>query len=160
MALNQSTLATELQGLVPTDNEGDAITALTDAFATYAAGATANGVPILSAAVNTGKAAMASALVGMSVDGAGVTKIPNSVAAFWAAAIVPGAFGADVGPSTPQPCSGLAALLASTFGSNQTGDKSLSDATAAIAADMHSQSIVGGVATFNISGTPTAFPIV
>lgn len=145
MVMVQATLATELQNMVPADNEPDAITALVDAYGTFASAAAAGPAVILPVNVTAGKAAMSAALVGMSAPGAGIASIPASIIAFWAAAVVPPWPPAIAG--VPPPNAGLAALLAATFPANMAGDLSLADATAAIAANMYAQAIIGGIMT-------------
>lgn len=149
MAMSQSTLATELENMVPTDNEPDAITALTDAYGVFAADAESNSIPITPAGVNLGKAAMSAALVGMSVSGAGITAIPAACIAFWVA-VAGGLATSFPGATaiTPPPHAGIAAKLAITFPANTAGGKSLADSVDAIATDMHSEAIVGGTCTF------------
>lgn len=153
MAMSQSTLATELEKMTPSDNEADSIQALTDAYGVFATGAAA-GVPISSAGVDLGKTAMSGALVGMSADGAGITKIPAAVAAFWVAAAVPVSFVGSIAV-VPPPNAGLAALLAVTLPANMAASATLAQAAAALAANMYSQAIIGGLVTF-----PGAPPVV
>lgn len=158
MPLVQATLSTQLQNLVPVATEPPAVTALTNAYGVYAAGATSNGVPITAAGVNLGKAAMSAVLVGMSASGAGITKIPASIVQFWIAVAgglatsFPGAIAI-----VPPPNAGLAALLAATFPANTSGNKTLAQACDAIAANMHAQAIIGGTVTF--TGPTGPFPI-
>jgi hypothetical protein len=155
MAMSQATLATELQNLTPTDSEAAAITALTDAYGVFAGAAAAGAATILPANVNAGKAAMGSALVGMSAPGAGAAIISAAIIAFWAAAVVP-PWPPAVG-GTPPPNAGLAALLPTTFDTNTSTEADLATATNAIATDMHSQAIIGGIMLIPPppAGTPT-----
>lgn len=154
MTMAEATLAGELRALTPTTNEADAITALVDAYGTYAADAAAGAATVPSTNIEAGKAAMASVLVGMSIDNAGIAKIPASVIAFWAAAVVPPWPPAVSGVAPPNAT--LAGLLAKTFEDNRVESRSFEDATGAVAEDMHSQAIVGGL--MNIPPPPTGTP--
>jgi hypothetical protein len=148
MAMVKNTLATQLQNMSPAALEATAITNLVNAYGTYAAGAAAGAVPITPAGVNLGKAAMQAALVGMSASGAGVTKIPAAIVQFWVA--VAGGLAASFAGAiaiVPPPNAGLAALLDATFPANMTGNKTLVQATDAIATNMHAQAIVEGTVT-------------
>lgn len=158
MALVQATLSTQLQNLAPTTVEATAITNLVNAYGTYAAGAASNAVPITPAGVTLGKNAMSAQLVGMSASGQGITKIPASIVAFWAA--VAGGLATSFAGAiaiVPPPNAGLAALLAATFPANTSGNLTLAQACDAIAANMHAQAIIGGTVTF--TGPVGPFPI-
>jgi hypothetical protein len=156
MALVQNTLATQLQNLAPASVEATAITNLVNAYATYAAGAAAL-TPILSTGIDLGKAAMQSALVGMSATGAGLVSIPAAIVAFWAA-VAAGLTASFAGATaiTPPPHATLAALFAATCAANTASELSLADSTAAIAANMHENAILGGTVT---TAGPTVTPI-
>ncbi len=84
MSLSQPTLETAFESLVNTTSEAAAITALVNAFNTYAAGAQA-ATPVLAAGLTLGRAAMSSALVGMNASGAGAAKVATAIKAFWTA---------------------------------------------------------------------------
>lgn len=157
MAMVEATLATELQNLTPTSTESSAITALVDAYATYAADAEA-ATPIKSTGIDLGKTAMASALSGMSASGAGLTIIPNAILAFWngVAAGLATSFDGATAISAP-PHATLETLFAATAAANTSGSKTLIEATEAIAADMHANAIVGGTVT---TPGPTVTPII
>lgn len=156
MALNASTLATQLQNLAPSSSEAAAITALVNAYGTYAAGAAA-ATPILAAGINLGKAAMLTALVGMSASGAGLTKIPLAIAAFWAA--VAGGLAASFAGATaitPPPHATLPTSFPTTCASNTVASATLVVSTQNIATVMHADAIIGGTVT---TPGPTVTPI-
>jgi len=155
MALLQSKLATQLLNLVPEATEAAAITNITDAYGIYAADAVAGAAAIPAANVTSGKSAMSAALVGMSAPGAGAAVLAAGVIAFWVAAVVP-PWPPAIG-GTPPLNAGLAALLATTFATNISTSASLAIATAAIAANMHAQAIIGGIMLIPPppAGTPT-----
>jgi hypothetical protein len=157
MALIQTTLADELRSLAPTALEADAITTLTDAYANYAADATANSVALSPAGVLLGKAAMASALVGMSAAGAGIAAIPAAIKAFWVA--VAGGLATSFAGATaivPPPHASLSSAFATLMPTNTAGEVTADQAADSMALIMHADAILGGTVTF---GIPT-FPIV
>lgn len=149
----QSDLETELLNMIPTTSEPAAITALTDAYGIFAAGAESNTVPLSAAGVTAGKAAMSSALVGMSLPGVGLIVIPLAVIAFWVAAATPAGFPGALS-CVPPPNAALAAKLAITFPANVLSSASLADATKLMAADMFSEAVIGGTCLFGIIPFP------
>jgi hypothetical protein len=149
MAMSQVVLAAQLLALEPAAAEADAVSALADAYATFAADAQAGTAAITAAGVALGKAAMLAALVGMSAPGAGSAVLTAAVQAFWGA--VAGGLATSFPAATaivPPPHSGLQALLDATFTSNTATAASGPDATAAVAADLYGQAITGGGVTF------------
>lgn len=158
MVMVQATLATQLQNMTPTGTESVAITNLVDAYGTFASTAAAGAALIPAANVTAAKAAMTTALSGLSsavAAGAAGNLIASSIQTFWVTAVVPPWPPAVAG--VPPPNAGLAALLTTTFGSNTGSEATLVAATAAMAADMFAQATIGG--TMNIppppAGTPT-----
>lgn len=86
MPMSQSTLSDQLQSLVPTDSDIEAIDRLANAYATYCLDAEASRVPpvqISSASVELAKTAMKAALVGLNNPGQGSQKIVDGFKAFW-----------------------------------------------------------------------------
>lgn len=149
MALSNVTLHTELLNMVPVATEAESASALTDAYAVYAAGATANGVPLTSAGIVLGQAAMLSALSGMSSPNQGANRLRSGFNAFWTA--IAGAAAVSFPGSTlvtPPPFSALEGLLASTFSTNTSGELSLSTALQNVANAIHAATLTGGTATF------------
>lgn len=148
MAMSPATLAAQLLGDAPAATEADAVAALAGAYGVFAKDAAA-GVPITDAGVSLGKAAMATALAGVSAPGAGASVLSSAVQAFWVA--VAGGIAASFAGAlavVPPPNAGLSASLAVTFAANTSAAASKADATAAVAADMHAEAVVGGVVTF------------
>ncbi len=157
MTMVAATLSTELQNMTPSTTEASAITALTDAYGVFAADATAL-TPILIAGVNLGKAAMAPALVDMSVPGAGAAKMVAGIVAFWVA--VAGGLTTSFAGATaifPPANAGLQAALDAIFLTNTAGNLSLADAMTNVANAMHSQAIIGGTVT---TAGPVVTPII
>lgn len=156
MAMVQATLATQLQNMTNIDVEATAITNLVNAYGTFSSAATGNGIPLTPAGVTLGKTAMQGALVGMSADGAGITKIPNACVAFWGAVCTsfavsfPGSIAA-----TPPPHASLASAFAALMPTNTAGDVTLAQAAQSIAAIMYTDAIAGGTVTL-----PGAPPVV
>lgn len=149
MAMDEATLATELEKLTPVDNEAAAVSALADAYATFAADAVAGTVALSSAGVALGKTAMSAALVGMSVAGAGLVKIPAAVVAFWAA-VATGLATSFSGATAivPPPHATFAADFAQLMVDNKDGNATLAEAAEALAAIMYSGATTSGTATF------------
>ena len=154
MTMLPATLSTELQNMTPSTTEASAITALTDAYGVFAADATAS-TPILSAGVDLGKAAMAPALVGMSVPNAGAAKMVAGIVAFWVA-VAGGLTTSFTGATAifPPPNAGLQAALDAIFPANTAGNLSLADAMTNVANAMHAQAIIGGTVTVGPIVTP------
>lgn len=147
--MSQATLATELLNLTPTATEAGAVAALTDAYGVYAAEATANGVPLSAAGVDLGKAAMATALVGMSDPDAGLTKIPAAVAAFWSAVATGGPTSfAGATAVTPPPHTTLPADFEALMTSNTAASVTSQEAADSLAEILHTGATVGGTVTF------------
>ena len=149
MAMTSAVLAYELRNLDPVPTEAQAIVTLTNAYGVFASYATAVGVPITSAGVSLGKAAMASALVGMNAPNAGASKLAAAVQAFWGAV----ALGLAVSFTgalaiTPPPNAGLLSLLTTHFATNTSGSATKEAATTTIAGDFYVQAIIGGTVTF------------
>lgn len=149
MAMVSSTLANQLLNLNPVSTEAAAITTLANAYAAYAGAAVAGAQPLTAAGVALGKAAMTTALAGISVPGAGAAKLVAGIQAFWGAVAI-GLTTSFVGAVaiTPPPHAGLLALLSSTFASNVASKASKANATSAIASNCHSQAVIGGTVTY------------
>lgn len=156
MVMFQLTLEVELSVAwsIPYQDEQDAIDAFVDAYTAYAGDASSTS-PITPTAVALGDAAMRGPLVGMSADGAAPAAITAAILAFWTAVAIPGSFGANVS-AIPPPHAGLAAKLAATFSTIETD---VNAAASNIAADMHSEAIVGGQALYPPPPAGTPVPI-
>ncbi len=154
--MSASTLRTELLNLDPTDSEPTARQRLTDAYGVFATDAktAVTSVPITSAGVNLGKAAMEPALTGMSVDPTPGTVITAGVIAFWGAVALGLATSfAGATAIVPPPNAGLIVALGPIFVANMAGGLSKSDSMLAIATAMHVQAIIGGTVTLPIPAT-------
>lgn len=151
MALSSSTLATELEALIPTATPGVSELRLATAYGEYMKGGAAGAVPIIVAAVDaTAIPAMAGAMafvVGTPANGAAV--VLAGVTAFWAAmAATPAAFFAAATVVTPPAFASLAAALAAVFVANTVGELSLADSAATMATALHTATASQGSATF------------
>lgn len=149
MVMSSSLLATQLLSLVPVATEAEAISVLADAYAVFAAGATAGAVPMAAPGVSLGKAAMLSALAGMSSPDAGASVLASAATAFWSA--VAGGLATSFPGATaivPPPHAALQTLLDSTFASNVASTTLQAAAVNAVAVDFYGQAIVGGSVTF------------
>lgn len=149
MPMTQAVLATQLQGMTPVSSEPAAIATLANAYAVFAADAVAGAAPITAAGIALGKAAMSTALVGMSSAGAGAGKLVTAVQAFWVA--VAGGLATSFAGATaivPPPNAGLLALLTATFAANTSTSADLATATNAVATNLRDQAIIGGTVTF------------
>lgn len=148
--------------MAPTSSEATAIQNFADAWDTYFRGASVSGVPAVPAALASAKSAMIGAMTGLSVTGA--TAIQSGVIAYWGG--VASAFAAIwiippnvvVAAIPPPGLSGLASALAPVFASNSADPtKTIAQATAAIAAVLHTSSGLGGIAT--VQPPPVAPPV-
>lgn len=148
--------------MAPTSSEATAIQNFADAWHTYFQGASVSGVPAVPAALASAKSAMIGAMTGLSVTGAAA--IQAGVIAYWGG--VATAFAAIwiIPPNTvvaaipPPGLSGLAASLAPVFASNSADPtKTIAQATAAIAAVLHTSGGLGGIAT--VQPPPVAPPV-
>ena len=83
MAMSASVLAADLLNLDPVATEAEAITTLADAYAVFAADAVAGLQTITAAGVALGKAAMITALAGVSVPNAGAGVLVAATQAFF-----------------------------------------------------------------------------
>jgi hypothetical protein len=157
MAMDQQVLANELLNLAPTSSEPEAIEVLVEAYRTFAADAESNGVPITAAGLDAGALAMAPQLVGMSVAGQGLVKIPVAVKTFWqgVAAAGPAAFPGALSV-TPPPHDNLDDTFPPVCTANSLPGVTAVVAANAIAAVMYPEAILGGMVTFP---GPAAFPI-
>lgn len=148
MAMAAATLETELNGLALYDTEAAAITAWAAAFEVYFLDATtATGGSILAAGVTAAKAAMATAMVGLSTDGA--AKIAAGVSAFWGAGVAAPAtwWAAATVITPPAALADLETDLGNTFSQNISEEASKATCMQRIAADIHT-ACTGGTATF------------
>ena len=147
MPMSQSVLADELAKMTPTDQESVAIQRLVDAYGKFASDAMSL-TPILPAGVELGKTAMKAALTGMSAPGAGLVSIPTSIVAFWGA--VAGGLAASFAAATvivPPPNAALPAAFPAVMVANTVGSLSRAASTAAMAAGMYADAIIGGTTT-------------
>lgn len=154
MAMSAAVLATQFANVLPEADEADAIANFADAYAVYAAFATAAS-PILPAGVALGKAAMVLAMAGLSGSGAGAGKLKDGVVAFWGAVAL--------GLATS--FAGATAILRPTFPAldlqpdfDDITDNSKTQAQAALilATTLHTEKTNGTVTTAG----PTVTPII
>jgi hypothetical protein len=162
MALVQNTLANGLANMAPTSSEATAIQNFADAWDTYFQGASVAGVPCAGGTTSAAKSAMIGAMTGLSVTGAAAMQA--GVTAYWGA-ITPSAATVWVVPpntvpsATPPPgLGGLSALLLAVFASNAADPtKTISQAASAIAAVLHTNGGLGGIAV--VQPPPVAPPV-
>ena len=149
MAMSRTTLASELLNLVPVATEVEAAQTFTDAYATFAAGATAGPSTITPTGIALGKAAMAAALVGMSAPGAGASSITSGVQAFWSA-VASGLATSFAGALAivPPPHAGLNSALGDAFDANTSSAATKEAATSRIADALYTQAVAGGTVTY------------
>jgi hypothetical protein len=153
MTMAAATLATELLSLTPTSVEDTAIDAIVDAYGVFASDAVSNAILISPAGIELGKAAMSAALVGMSEENEGRTKIPAAVVAFWTA--VSGGLTASFTGAlaiTPPPHATLSDDFATLMDENMNGDVSAEEAAEALANLLYEQAALGGTVTYPVVG--------
>jgi hypothetical protein len=155
MAMTSTKLGNELAALTPTNSEATAVSRLATAWNNYFLDSTVLGAAAVPAALVAAKAAMQAALVGLSTGGAAA--IQAGIIAYWGVVVtVAPTIWISVPPVTaatvPPTLSGIAAALTPVFASNTSGSKSLVDSMNAIAAVLHPNGGLGGIAT--LSGPP------
>jgi len=162
MALVQATLASGLANMAPTSTEATAIQNFADAWDSYFQGASVAGTPANGGALAAAKSAMIGAMTGLSVTGAvaiqaGITAYWGGVAtAFAAIWVIPP--NVVVAAIPPPGLSGIAAALTPVFVANSADPtKTIAQATAAIAAVLHTAGGLGGIAT--VQPPPIAPPV-
>jgi hypothetical protein len=160
MAMNQSTLSTELANMVPVDNEVDAINNLSTAFENYFYQSSVAGIVPIAGALAAPISAMKSAFTGLSTDAS--TAIQSGITAFWGAAVAsaptiwittPLIISATVPPSL----STIKSTLDAVFVSNLMAEFDLDDAANAVAVALHPINL-GGIVVIGPpppGGTPT-----
>jgi hypothetical protein len=163
MALSDSTLASGLEALVPVDDEADAIQAIVDAWDSYFAESSVNGVTATPGSYAAGLSAMQSAMVGISADGAGSASLVAGVTAFWTAIA---GLATSIWITAPVvlvppivPPVGLAALqaaLEAAFAANTSGSASLADSAATVALALHTNGGLGALVPGSVPPTPPA----
>lgn len=151
MAMSADTLATELKAMPLFDNEPDAAAAWADAFDVYFQDAEAGaGGPVVPAGLAPCKAAMESALSGMSGSGQGAAKIQAGILAYWGEIIAATAWVTCTEVTPPPGLSGLAAALQAVFSGNAVPGVTKDQAYDNIATAIHGINIVGGIAVFPV----------
>jgi hypothetical protein len=159
MVMISDTLAGELENMVPTEVENEAIDRFAAAWETYFYDAVVGAIPANPGTLSAATSAMKSTMVGMSTQDAGATAIQTGITAFWGivAASAPSIW------TTVPPCTGatpppvlstIAAALTGVFSANTAGELGLSDACAAIAAAIHPLNL-GGICVIPTPGAPT-----
>jgi len=158
MTLSANTLATELEKMVPTDDEAEAIDAFTSAFEIYFYEAAAGAIVVADESLVDATAALKGAMTGLNTDAA--LAMFTGITAFWGIVATAAAdifydeveTAAPLGPAIAAipPLVGLPALQAAitaAFVSNKEGKLDLSDSAAALASAIHSKQL-GGICTF------------
>lgn len=153
MAMSQSTLASNLETLEPSDSATVAANRIADAYDSYASDAqtSTTNAPLLPAGRALGKTAMVAALIaepGLSSPGAAVGILVSAHLAFWAA-VAGGLTTSFLGATAivPPLFTSLSTNLTADFLANTNGSKSLEDSVDDIADSIHSGSISGGTVT-------------
>lgn len=169
MALAQATLQSEIENLVPTDVEADAIQAFVDAWDSYFSGASVSGVTITAGSYSAGLTALQAGLSGWSVSGAAAAKIQTAIAAFWTAistlgptmwTLPPPAVVLPT-PITPPPgVTGISASLTSVWATLAADSgATLADAAQQMAAVLHPNGGLGAICQVQtIPSPPTIVP--
>lgn len=161
MALELAKLAAVFQS-PPVASEADAIDYITTKWLEFFSGATTFGVPANAGALGPAKAAMAAAMLGISVPSVGAAKLQAGIVAFWGVVIPSAAtIWVTVPPiglvTAPAGLTGIAGALSPVFTTNTTGGKSLEESANALAIALLSTQL-GGTAT-NTAPTPIVMPI-
>jgi hypothetical protein len=147
-------------------SEGTAIGRLVGAWETYFDESTVAGIQAAPGSYSAALSSMASALTGLSGEGAAAAKIQAGIQAFWsglsavATAVWVTAPIVLVPPVTPPAgLTGLSGTLASTFAANQASELSLPDAASAVASVIHAANAGGAVPGSVPPASPAPIPI-
>ncbi len=158
MALSSATLSTQLQAISGA-TEAAAITAWSEAWATYFAGAVAGSGPGVAftttpVTIAAARAAMEAAMVGLATSGQGDNEVQDGITAWWTylSANPAACFAGASAVAAPGGLSGIAAAVAALFATNSAPGVTAATACDAIAAALHTAN-AGGTAT--ISGAQT-----
>ena len=165
MPLNPQTLADALAKIGLKGNEPEAAAAWADAWFEYLSGAQAlvagAPVPVAKPALLSFKPIMITALLGMSVPGAGPQKIQDGITAVWTAMVAGTAtvFPGPIPPLFPPAgISGIAAAILSVAGANTSGRVTQDAALRNIANAIHPLQL-GGLVTYPFVPSPLTGPI-
>lgn len=151
--------------MAPTSSEPTAVQNFADAWESYFGGASVAGIPATGGSLSGAKSAMIGAMAGLSAPGGGAAAIQSGITAFWG--VVAGAAATiwTVPPNTtvsatPPPTLGsIAAGLAPVFASNSADPtKTIAQATAAIAAVLHTSGGLGGICILQPPGPVPPVP--
>ena len=159
--MSKDILAAELEAMTPVDNEPDTISNFATAWTNYFfESEVAEVSPLEIALLDSSKAAMESAMVGLSQ--AGPASIGAGIVAFWGVVATSAAtIWVTVPPlasaAPPPNLATIPAVIAPIGLANTAAKKSLEDSVAAIAAAIHPINL-GGLAT-NTAVPPVALPI-
>lgn len=162
MPLVQAALADGLKGLTPTADVSVAAEQLASAWTKYFGDASISGTPV-GGSLDSAKAAMKSALLGMSAPGAAAAAIQSGVTAFWGV-VAPAAATmwtlpppATVVSAVPPPTlSAIAAALTGVFAGNTTGGVDLDTAASNVATVLHTNGGLGGISQVFVPPGPAA----
>lgn len=161
MSLSESTLASELENMIPVETETEGINNFAAAFENYFSNATCKTVSVTPGSLTAATSALKSAMTGANTDAA--TAIGAGVAAFWGVVALSAATIWVVAPplasAVPPPTLGLitAAVLAAGTG-NINAESNLADSAATIATAIHPSNL-GGLGVDTTIPTPISIPI-
>lgn len=159
MVMLSTTLASEMESMVPTEEETEAIDRFASAWETYFYDAAVGAIPVNPGTLSSATSAMKSAMSGMSSQDFGDDAIQAGIIAFWS--II--ATSAPTIWTTTPPCTGatpppalstIAASLVGVFASNTAGELDLAAACSAIAGVIHPLNL-GGICVIPTPGSPT-----
>lgn len=162
MPLIAANLATELESLIPVETEAEVINNLATAWENYFSNASVAGVATVPGTLTTATTAMKSALVGISGDGQGASKLQAGIIAFWGVVVpavttiwvvVPPLISAISPPSL----STIAASLTPVFLANKNSGLDLAASALAVANVLHPLQL-GGTVT-QTGAPPVVLPI-
>lgn len=153
MPLTQATLQTELENIGLHSTVAAAQTAWAHAYRVYFEDSALAGSPPLSTALDAAESAMDAALSGLNGSSPDAV-LQTGITAFWAALVAnTPVYGPEVLITPPPALGALAGALNSTFAINLTLEKSVSQAAAAVAANIHTAS-QGGTGTVGVTPVP------
>ena len=159
MPFTESTLASGLEALEPTNTPSVGYARFVAAYAAYVKECTSNGASPIAAyidgALSTAMLVPMAGLSGSTSISTAATILASAIVAFWGPAVTnPELMFATATELTPPPYLDLEADLETALQANLDNERSLVDAAAAIAAAIHGDRL-GGTVTFpSLSPTP------
>ena len=157
--MNLSTLSGELENLEVGISEPNAIEGWSAAYKEFFRDAAANEIPINELVLLPAQQAMKVAMIGLSAQNAGASKLQAGILAFWGYLVANFsiAWSGSTGLTPAPSLGGLAGILTGVFSANTSGQLSRLQASLSVATAVHGAS-QGGMVIYP-GAPPVTFPI-